>query len=191
MMLVWDTGSSYGLKPFRSDFIDYIECDITVKDTTKVNGVIRITTHLNKFIESNVHDIFLPCISYHLTQTYVQPLLPQNYHQMLGSHSVLHGNQVTMPLPFNRIHIPVDISGTNLQLVNNSYVTEHKNRSISPQMRSALAYSRLSKLDIFGDLNKIQSLRDMDISREQMKINHEFEHHYANFCGTCVGAPSN
>ena len=31
----------------------------------------------------------------------------------------------------------------------------------------------------------------MDIYIEQMRIEHEFEHHYSNFCGTCVGAPSN
>ena len=35
MMLVWDTGASYGLTPFRSDFIDYVKCDIPGKDVTK------------------------------------------------------------------------------------------------------------------------------------------------------------
>ena len=49
-MLVWDKGDSYGLKPFRSDFIDYVGCDITVKDTTKVNKVIGIGNNLHKFI---------------------------------------------------------------------------------------------------------------------------------------------
>ena len=38
LMLVWDTGSSYGLKPFRSDFIDVVKCDLPVKDVTKVKG---------------------------------------------------------------------------------------------------------------------------------------------------------
>ena len=42
MLLVCDTGDSYGLKPYRSDFIDYIECDIPVKEVTKVNRVIGI-----------------------------------------------------------------------------------------------------------------------------------------------------
>jgi len=36
--LAYDTtGSSYGLTPFRRDFIDYQTCDITVKDISKVN----------------------------------------------------------------------------------------------------------------------------------------------------------
>ena len=79
-------------------------------------------------------------------------------------------NQVTMHLPFHRIHIPVDICGTNLPVVHNSFVTEHQKREISPQMRSSLAYTILSNLDIFGDLNTIQYLQDMDISRDQMEI---------------------
>ena len=72
MMLVWDTGSLYGLTPFRSDFIDDVKCDIPVKDTTKVNRVIGIGTNLNKFTKRNGQYIFLPCISYHLNQIYVR-----------------------------------------------------------------------------------------------------------------------
>ena len=30
--LIWDTGASYGLTPFRGDFIDYEECNIPVQD---------------------------------------------------------------------------------------------------------------------------------------------------------------
>ncbi len=37
LMLIWVMGASYGLTPFRSDFIDYVKCDIPVKDVTKVN----------------------------------------------------------------------------------------------------------------------------------------------------------
>ena len=67
----------------------------------------------------------------------------------------MHGNQVTMHLPFHRIHIPVDIGGTNLPVVHHSFVTEHQNRALGPQMRSSLAYPRLSNIDIFGGLNTI------------------------------------
>ena len=28
LILIWDTGASYGLTPFRSDFIDYVKCQI-------------------------------------------------------------------------------------------------------------------------------------------------------------------
>ena len=156
MMLVWDTGASYGLTSFRSDFIDYVECNITVKDVNKVNRVIGIRTTLHKFIESNGQGVFLPCTSYHLTKTYVHLFSSQTYHHMHGGHSVVHGNRLTMHFPFQRINIPVDFGGTKLPVVHNSIVTKHQNRAISTQMRSSLAYSRLSKLDIFGDLNTIQ-----------------------------------
>ena len=118
-ILVWYTGDPYGLTLFRSDFIDHEECSITVKDVTKVNRVTGIGTTLHKFIERNGQDIFLPYISYHLTQTDVRLFSPQTYHQMHGGHSVVQVNQVTMHLPFHRIHIPVDIGGNNLPLVHN------------------------------------------------------------------------
>ena len=189
MMLVWDTGSSYVLTPFRSDFIDYVEFNITVKYVTKVNRNIGIRTNLHNFIERNVQDILLPCISYHLTQIDVQLFSPHTYHQIHGGHSIVHSNQVTTHLPFHSILIPVDLEGTNLSVFHNSFVTEHQNRAIGPQMRSSLAYSRLSKLYIFGDLNTIRYLQDMDISNNQMKIEHEFEHHYSHLANQNLSGP--
>jgi hypothetical protein len=32
LILIWDTGALYGLTPFRSDFINYVECTIPVRD---------------------------------------------------------------------------------------------------------------------------------------------------------------
>ena len=177
MMLVWYTGALYGLTLFRSDFIDYVECKILFKYMIKINRVIEIVTTLHKFIESNCKYIFLPFISYHLTQTYVRLFSPQTYHQIHGGPSVAHGNQVTTNFPFNRIHIPVDLGGTNLPVAHNSFVTEKQKREIGPQMCSSLAYSRISKLDTFGDLNTIRSIQDMEISSKKMRIEHEFEHH--------------
>ena len=157
-MLVWDTGSSYGLTPFRSNLINYVEWNILVKDVTKINRVIGIWTTLHKLIESNGQDILLPCIYYHLTQTYVRIFSTHNYNQLHGGHYVVNRNQVTMQLPFNRIHTPVDIVGTNLPVVHNSFVSDHQKRAIGPQISLSLAYSRPSKLDIFGDLNTTQSI---------------------------------
>ena len=144
MMLVWKTGDSYGLTLFRSDFIDYTEFDIPVKDVTKVNRVIGIRTNLHKFIEIIGQYMFLTYISYHPTQTYVRLFSPQTYHQIHIGHSVVQGNKAIMNLPFHRIHIPVDLGGNNLPVVHYSFVTEHQTKAIGPQMRSSLAYSRLS-----------------------------------------------
>ena len=49
LILIWDTGASFGITPFRSDFIDYVEADIAVKDVTNINKVIGIGTTLHKF----------------------------------------------------------------------------------------------------------------------------------------------
>ena len=49
LILIWDTGASFVLTRFRSEFIDYVEADIAVKDITKINNVIEIGTTLHKF----------------------------------------------------------------------------------------------------------------------------------------------
>jgi hypothetical protein len=46
--LVWDTGASFGLTPFRGDFIDYVECKITVRDISRENTVVGVGTTLHK-----------------------------------------------------------------------------------------------------------------------------------------------
>jgi hypothetical protein len=67
LILIRDTGATYGLTPFRSDFIDYVKCKIPVRDATKVNTVVGTGTTLHKlFTDINGNPIYLPCVSYHL-----------------------------------------------------------------------------------------------------------------------------
>ena len=61
-VLICDTGTSFGLKPFKSYFIDYVNFNIPVKDITKVNTVIGIRTTIHKFVDANAKDVFLPCV---------------------------------------------------------------------------------------------------------------------------------
>ena len=90
-----------------------------VKEVNKVNRVIVVRTTLHKFIENNGQDKLLSCISYKPTQIDASPLSPQTYHKMHGGYFAVHGNKVTMNLPFHRIHIPVDLGGTKLPVVHN------------------------------------------------------------------------
>ena len=46
LILIWDMGASYGHTPFRSDFIDYVKCQIPVRNVTKVNTAVGIGTTL-------------------------------------------------------------------------------------------------------------------------------------------------
>ncbi len=87
LILIWDTSALFGLTPFRSDFIGYVEWDIPVRDVTKVNQVVGIGTTIHKFTDVNGNPVYLPCVSYHLPKTDVCLFSPQTYHQMHGGYS--------------------------------------------------------------------------------------------------------
>ena len=76
LILIWDTRASFGLTPFRSDFIDYVEAEIAVKDVTKFSKVILIGTTLHKFRNDKGKSVFLPCVSYHMPTTDVRLFSP-------------------------------------------------------------------------------------------------------------------
>ena len=76
LILIWGTGASFGLTPFWSDFIDYVEANMAVKYVTKINKVIGIGKTLHKFKNYKGEDFFLPCMSYHLPQTDVRLFSP-------------------------------------------------------------------------------------------------------------------
>jgi hypothetical protein len=79
-------GATFGLTPFCSYFIDYVECDVPVWDVTKVNKVIRIETMLHKFTNTAGNLVFLPCVSYHLPQVEGFPI---NFHGQMFDFSPL------------------------------------------------------------------------------------------------------
>jgi hypothetical protein len=64
-MLIWDTGASFGLTLFWSDFIDYVKCKIPVRDVTKVNKAIGIGTTLHKLLMSK--DYLIIFLAFHIT----------------------------------------------------------------------------------------------------------------------------
>ena len=98
LILIWDTGASYGSTPFHSDCIVYVKCDISVRDVTKVNKVIGIGTTLHKFTNTDGKPVFLSCISYHLPQTDVCLFSTLTYHQMHIGYSKVYGQSITMML---------------------------------------------------------------------------------------------
>ena len=103
LIIIWDTGALFGMTPFWSDFIDYVEADKAVKDVTKINNVIGIGTTLHKFKKYKGKEVFLPCVSYHLPTTYVRLFSTQKYYQMNGGNSYLCGDCVEMNSKDNRI----------------------------------------------------------------------------------------
>jgi hypothetical protein len=104
LILIWDTGASYGLTPLWSDFIDY-KCGIPVRDVTKVNTVVGIGTTLHKFTDINGNPVYLPCVLYHLPETDARLFSPQTYHQMHGGYSEVHSSCIRLLLKTSTIKI--------------------------------------------------------------------------------------
>ena len=92
---VVDTGSSYGLTPFREDFITYESCSIKVKAVAHENTVIGMGIVLYKCRATNGDTCFLPGIAYHLPQCGIRLLSPQAYHQQYSGHSTIDGEKFT------------------------------------------------------------------------------------------------
>ncbi len=124
--MIWDTGASAGLTPFQRDFIDYVECEIDVRDITKVNKVVGIGTTLHKFVDNNGNHVYLPCVSYHLPSTDVWLFSSQIYHQLHGGHSVANSDEVVRKFCKEgaSISIHIDRDAANLPVVHNSFVSE-------------------------------------------------------------------
>jgi hypothetical protein len=148
LVLIWDTGTSYGLTPFRSDFIDYVKCEIPVRDVTKVNTVAGIGTTLHKlFTDFNGNPICLPCVSYHLSETDVCLFSPQTYHQMHGGYSEVHSDCIRTLLKTSTIEIQHVREEHNLPVVFDSFVSGKAKKALASNMRSGLCHTRLNALD--------------------------------------------
>jgi hypothetical protein len=87
-LLIWDTGATHGLTPFMKDFIHYHPCDIPVKDISKVDRVIGVSTVKHKFQATNGKDIFLPGVFFHLPTADIRLMSPQSYHQRWAGYSL-------------------------------------------------------------------------------------------------------
>jgi hypothetical protein len=84
-MLVWDTGASIGLTPFRSNFIDYLPLDgVTVKDIAQANLVLGIGTIMWKLTTTKGHPVFIPTVAYHMPDCDICLFSPQSYFNLHG-----------------------------------------------------------------------------------------------------------
>ena len=117
-VLIWDTSASCVLKSFKSYFIDYVNCDITVEDVTEVITNIGIVTTIHKFVDANGKYVFLPSVYYHLPNTDVHFFSPQTYNHLHGDHSIIKGFNVKMVLKNHNIVIPINIQEPNLWIPN-------------------------------------------------------------------------
>jgi hypothetical protein len=89
--LVWDTGASLCLTPYRANFFDHVEVNIPVKDVTKMKYVVGIGTVIYKFQNDKDKDVFHPCIAYHLPTADFRLFSSQTYHQLHNYSSTITG----------------------------------------------------------------------------------------------------
>ncbi len=201
--VVWDTGASFGLTPFATDFIDYEEVDIPVKDIAHTNTVVGMGTVMWKFRDSTGELIYLPLLCYHLPTADIRLLSPQTYHQLHGGHSSLdnRGTTVVMHLPSKgrghpgrKINIPIDLRGTNLPVIFDVSCNEQHKRVGREQLRSSLARHAMDFNGSWEEAQQSLQLRSIGADRNWNKDREEFEYEFkameAMVC-PCVGDDAN
>ena len=180
--LVWDTGASFGLTPFRGDFLDYVECKITVRNIAHANTVIGIGTTLHKF-NLDGHEIFLPCLSYHLPSAEVQLFSPQTYHTLYGGHSTVCGDKIEMFIDNLKVYVGIDRIGSNVPMVFDCSVLAKEMNDNAPLIQSALPqYER--KADFLGGWSS-QHYNDWKLA--SMAVDQEYGHYC---CSSGFGLPN-
>ena len=204
---VWDTGASYGLTPFRSDFIDYEEVHIEVQDIAHTNVVIGVGTVMWKMKATNGQSLYLPLLAYHLREADIRLLSPQTYHQLHGgsSHLVDQGSLVEMKLPSHGpghpehlLHIPIDVRNTNLPIVYDVWCTDRERKTIGPHLRSALVKQPLSFQEGFHTARTTAktacSRSKLGFPRSWNCATSDFDYEFSAFqqmCCPCVGDDAN
>ena len=124
MPVIFDTGASIGLTPFRSDFIDYQVLDnVTVKDIARQNKVLGVGTVMWKFATRLGQEVFLPIVCYHVEHASIRLMSPQLYFKGHGGRGTISGNNIEFILPDNAvIDIPID-ARSNLPMIWNVSTT--------------------------------------------------------------------
>ena len=154
---VLDTGASYGLTPFRDDFVTYDEVDVTVKGVGSENRVKGFGMVLYRAKASNGDVIFMPGLAYHMESTDIRLISPQAYHQVWSGHSVVTGSQYHLHLnkPANGIPtvshvIETDMdSATNLPLLRDVATTPKERADIGPLFARRLGLAQKSTNGFF------------------------------------------
>jgi hypothetical protein len=184
LMLIWDTGASFGLTPFQSDFIDYMVCTVRVQDDTKVKNVIGIGTTPHKFTDTRGFPVYLPGVFHHLPQMDIYLFSPQTDHQMHGGYSKVYSNCIKMLLKTSEIQIQIMRKKHNLPVVFDSYVSPKEKKTLACTMRSSLCHTRLNALNFFQE----NTLQDLQICPP---LGFTGPKHYSHFCGPSVGTTEN
>ncbi|KAL7457958.1 hypothetical protein ACHAWC_009470 [Mediolabrus comicus] len=151
-----DTGASFGLTPFRSDFLCFEECELKVKAVAHTNIVTGFGLVLIRMRASNGDICLVPCISYLMEECSVRLMSPQSYHQVYQGHSALDGiayhfflAQAANGNVNHRIEIPME-KGSNLPMIFECATTAEEKERARPYFEKSLRLHQHFCGEFFG-----------------------------------------
>ena len=170
--LVFDSGASGGLSPFKADFADYQACDIQLAAVTAITKVSGIGTVIYKFVTRSGKVVFIPHVSFHMPSSTVRLFSPQTYFKQFGGSGTMDGTMYSMYLADGEIiDFPID-PHSNLPLAHDCACTAQEKAKYGPRLCAAV-------VDTF--------LNFKDIVVEPIDVNHNCKHS----CCTCVADETN
>ena len=153
---VVDTGASYGLTPFKEDFLSYESCNIKVKAVANENTVIGMGIVLYKMRATNGDTCYVPGIAYHMPECGIRLMSPQAYHQQFDGHSEIDGEKYTFFLAQaangprkHVIQVPIE-SGTNLPMMRDVSTTGKEKEQARPYFARSLRMHQHFSGSFFG-----------------------------------------
>ena len=134
--LVFDTGASTGLSPFKYYFLDYYKkCHIGVKGIAGDGGsIVGGGTILRNFTTNCSTNIYLPAHGYHIPKSDILLESPQFVIRSMGGsgHAVIDVWNVEWHLPDKRIIDILIDPGTNLPLIHDFVCTSSEKEKYGP-----------------------------------------------------------
>ena len=177
--VVFDTGASGGLSPYKSDFIDYEPVKIEVKGVAGMGQVIGRGTTLQKFTTRCGAKVCIPSPnSYHMPGADIRLESPQSIIRALGGggSGLITGENIEWTLPDGRIiDIPID-HHTNLPLIRDSVCSSEEIKIHCDQVGRAT--TSIQTVDV----------TPIEVNKAEVKTH---ERNCARECCQCVADKSN
>ena len=129
-----------------------MRCNVPLKELTKVNTGIGVGIKIHKFVDANGKDVFLPCVSYYLSTTYVRLFSPQTYDHLHGAHSIIKVFNVQVVMKNHNLIIPINRQEANLCIIYNFYLTSAQNKCHGTLLILGMVFIILGYLGLFGYL---------------------------------------
>ena len=172
--LVFDTGATNDLTPYRADFLDYQKVDLDVKAVGSVGKIVGFGTVLYRFKTRCGHCVYRPGLAYHMPSADIRLFSPQANIQVYGGSATLEGRMLTYTLPDGRL---VDI--------------ELDNQSNLPLVHDFVCNSEEHRIEGTRFMNSHSLYYNQTVSFNQQQVGSGEGVNPVMFVGTCVTDETN